>query len=202
MVLALRVDLFIQDLNGRGAVEQDRHAAVVDVLLTDIFLGTGDGLFIAHRGDISLHAGDRPEFLGVGRNSVVVFVGDLVVAAGVDVVAHGCVKVLHTELFSHLLGVGRVGGEDDLAGSLGDEVVDSGGLSSIKGLLGSSDDQERAMRVLPVVHQHGRRHRIGDGEVLNAVSHERELLLLVVRLGFVRRKHGGFSGGNHRNHDR
>jgi len=68
-------------------VEPDRHAAVVDVLLTHIVLGTRNSLFVAHGGSLTLDAGDRPEFLGVWRNSVIVFIGDLVIASRVDVVS-------------------------------------------------------------------------------------------------------------------
>ena len=59
------VGLFVEHLDGRWSVEEDRDSTVLHVFLPNIVFRARHGLFIAHGADITGDAGDGPEFLGV-----------------------------------------------------------------------------------------------------------------------------------------
>ena len=179
--------LLFEDLDGRGSVEQDRHAAVVNRPCIDISHLTGDRFLFSHFVNAAVHAGHGPNFARVGLDALAVAgVHHLVVATRGDVVSDFISKEFDTEFLSNQLSVGRVSSQDHFATTLGDKTVDSGGFRSVERLLRCGDDEKGAMGVLPVVDQHGGGHRVGNVVIAQRFPHQRELLFLEFIAVFVR----------------
>ncbi len=155
-----RFILVFEHLNCGGAVEQDRKAAVVHVTGVDLRFRTCLTGFVLHVGHVARQARGRPHAARIAGQGVAVRTLHLVVAVRVD---HGVAKELHAKEVRDGLGVGRVGGEDDLPTLLGDEVVNRVGFGRIEGLLGTGDDEQGAVGLLPIVDKHRGGHRVGDG---------------------------------------
>ena len=156
-----RFILVFEHLNCGGAVEQNREAAVVHVNGdADLYVSARLAGFVLHVGHVAGQAGGRPHAARIAGQGVAVRTLHLVVAVRVD---HGVAKELHTKEVRDGLGVGRVGGEDDLSTLLGDEVVNRVGFGRIEGLLGTGDDEQGAVRLLPIVDKHRGGHCVGDG---------------------------------------